>query len=308
MRKNRPGEARWPAGSLLAAAPAKSAFRSLIVRDEARQYAEIRDFGQRHARIFILVHGYNASVAETDIPFAAIESQIDFKPGDGVIRFYWDGLIGKGAGIIPAWLKASEASQVVGARALRSILNQFENREVHIISHSRGASIVLSALGNPVYNPKFLAKMRASFAAWGKKQPSSLTPNPLLDRGNNLHLVMLAPAVDRIDFCDASEQPNMGKDFVCSKLRPLGTQVRSLTYTVNPDDPVLGKFFLSSKALTPTGLGYTPDVGAALKAESYAILRPYILQKPSSFHAFEDYVANPVFGQILRDAGIAAAP
>ena len=308
MSKTRPGEGKWLAGSLLASSTLNSKFRRLIERDEARQYAELKDFGQRHKRVFILVHGYNASVEETNIPFSAVESQLDLKPGDGVVRFYWDGLIGKGVGVIKTWLKASNASQTVGSRAFRGLLNQFEGREVYVIAHSRGASVVVSALGNPVYNPKFISRTAGNARLWGKSYRTFLAPKPLADRGNKFHLLMLAPAIDRIDFCDASEQAKVGKDFVCTKFRPLGPQVKTLAYTVNSDDPVLGKFFLSSRALTPTGFGYTPEVGRELKTERYGLFQEYVMEKPASFHAFKDYAAHPVFQQMLQGAGVAKAP
>lgn len=308
MSKKRPGEGKWLAGSLLASSTLNPKFRRLIERDETRQYGELKAFGQRHQRVFILVHGYNASVEETNIPFSAVESQLDLKSGDGVVRFYWDGLIGKGVGVVKTWLRASSASQTVGSRAFRGVLNQFEGRDVFIIAHSRGASVVMSALGNPIYKPKFMSNTAGNAKLWGKSYRTLLTPKPLADHANHLNILLLAPAIDRIDFCDASEQSKVNKDFVCTKFRPLGGQVKTLAYTVNADDPVLGKFFLSSRALTPTGFGYAPEVGRELKAETYTLLQEYLMEKPASFHAFKDYAAHPVFQRMLRDAGVARYP
>lgn len=307
VSKKHPGEGRWMAGSLLAQSSQNLKFRSLIERDGSRQLGEIKAFAARHRRIFILIHGYNASVEETNIPFAKIESELDLRAGDGVIRFYWDGLIGKGVGAIKTWLSAANASQLVGSRGLRDVLDQIEGREVFVIAHSRGASVVMSALGNPVYSPKFWgrASLRARF--WGKPYRSLLSPKPLEDHGNSIHILMLAPAIDRIDFCEASEQPVTFKGFVCAKLRPLGSQVKSFAYTVNPSDPVLGKLFLSSHALVPTGLGYNPQIGRDLKAEQYALFQQYLFDNPEGFHAFKDYAAHPVFLQMLTDAGIGNA-
>lgn len=303
--KERPGEGKWLAGNLLAQSANNRKFRSLIERDETRQLGEIKSFAQQHQRIFILVHGYNSSVEETNIPFSVVEAQLDLKPGDGIIRFYWDGLIGKGAGAIKVWFKAANASQVVGSRALRGILTQIEGREVYIIAHSRGASVVLSALGNPVYDSEFLAKAKRRAKGWGKRYHTMLSPKPLSDRANAIHVLLLAPAIDRIDFCDVSQQPVKSKDFVCSKFRPLGAQVKSVDYTVNSSDPVLGKFVFSSQAFNPTGLGYEAEIGRALKAESYPAFRENIFEKPEGFHAFEEYAAHPVFLQMLRNVGIA---
>lgn len=304
MSKKNPGEGRWFAGSLLAQTSQKSKFRNLIERDGARQLGEIKAFAQRHNRIFILVHGYNASVEETNIPFTAIESELDLKPGDGVIRFYWDGLIGKGVGAIKVWFKAANASQVVGSRGLRDVLSQIEGRDVYLIAHSRGASVVMSALGNPVYDAKFLRKQTQSARGWGAAYRNLLAPKPLIDNGNSLHILMLAPAIDRIDFCDASAQPITSKGFVCTQFRPLGNQVKSFAYTVNPSDPILGKLFLSSHAMVPTGFGQAPQIGRDLKAERYSLFQEYLFDKPEGFHAFKEYAAHPVFLKMLSDAGI----
>jgi Alpha/beta hydrolase of unknown function (DUF900) len=307
MSKKHPGEARWLAGSLLAQTSQKSKFRNLIERDGDRQLGEIKSFAARHKRIFILVHGFNSSVEESEIPFSAIEAQINLQPGDGVIRFYWDGLIGKGLGAIKVWLKAANASQTVGSRGLRSVLNQIEGREVYVIAHSRGASVALSALGNPVYSSKYLKSTNQRARGWGKAYRSILSPKPLSVNGNSLHLLMLAPAIDRIDFCSAAEQPLSSKGFVCGRFRSLGSQVKSFAYTVNPSDPMLGKLFLSSRALIPTGFGYDPQTGRDLKSQHYGLLREYVFDKPESFHGFKDYAAHPVFLRMLEDAGIGKA-
>jgi Alpha/beta hydrolase of unknown function (DUF900) len=304
MSKKHPGEGRWMAGSLLAQTSQKSKFRGLIERDETRQLGEIKNFAQRHKRIFILIHGYNAPVEEVNVPFSQIEAELDLKPGDGIIRFYWDGLIGKGVGAIKVWFKAANASQVVGSRAFRGVLDQIEGRDVFVIAHSRGASVVMSALGNPVYDSGFRDKLSRTARNWGKPYRGILTPKPLADRGNNIHILMLAPAIDRIDFCDASQQPVKSKGFICTKFRPLGGQVKSFDYTVNPSDPVLGKFIFSSHAFNPTGLGYEAKIGRELKAENYPLLREYVFEKPEGFHAFKNYAAHPVFLQMLHNAGI----
>ena len=304
LDKKRPGEGKWRAGNLLAQSTHSPRFRALIERDEVRQLRELREFSQRHKRIFVLVHGYNTSVTDADLPFSIIEEQLDLKPGDGVIRFYWDGLIGKGAGAIKIWFKAASDSQLVGSRALRAVLSQISEREIYVIAHSRGASVVMSALGNPVYESGFLARINRAARSWGKSYRSILAPKPLVDQENNIHVLLLAPAIDRIDFCDSAQQPRNSKGFVCSKLRPLGTQVKSFGYTVNPDDPVLGKFIFSSHAFNPTGLGYTPSIGRELKGENYPIFREYLLEKSRSFHAFKDYAAHPSFLEMLRNIGI----
>lgn len=303
MSRKRPGEGRWLAGNLLAQSFGNPKFRSLIVRDTERQLNDVHAFGQRHQRIFILVHGFNAGVAEVRPDYDLVESRLALKPGDGVIRFHWDGLVGSGVGAVRNWLKVANASRMVGARGLRAVLGAVEGREVYVISHSRGASVVLSALGNPVYGPNFLRKTKLRSMLWGTASRTLLSPPPLKERGNRLHLLMLAPAVGQIDFCDSSAQPVRFKGFVCPRYRPLGKQVSSFSYSVNSDDPVLGKSILPSRALTPTGLGYLPAVGKALAAD-YPLMKAYVFAPPQGFHDFKDYVSHPLFIDMARDAGI----
>lgn len=308
MNRKRPGEARWLAGNLLAQSVLSRKFRGLIERDNVRQLAEIQEFARHKKRIFILVHGFNTSVEQARVPFELVESNLALNPDDGVIRFYWDGLIGKGVGAIKTWFQAANASQMVGARGLRGVLNAIEGREVYLISHSRGASVVLSALGNPIYEPKFLQRVNARASLWGKAYRNLTSPVPLRDRGNRLHLLMLAPAVDRIDFCNARAQPKYLKGFVCPALRELGDQVISFSYTVNVDDPILTNARLLSRSRYATGLGYRPQVGSDLKAERYPMLQPYLFSPPQGFHGFAQYAADPAFLKMLGDAGIARLP
>jgi hypothetical protein len=167
---------------------------------------------------------------------------------------------------------------------------------------------VLSALGNPVYDAKFLSKISRSAQRWGRAYRKIVTPKPLIDRGNSIHIMLLAPAIDRIDFCDVSQQPIKSKGFVCGKFRPLGTQVKSFDYTVNSSDPVLGKFLFSSQAFNPTGLGYEAKIGRELKATNYSLFREYVFEKPEGFHSFKDYAMHPMFLQMLSNVGIGKSP
>lgn len=308
MSKTRLGEGKWLAGSLFAEAANSRALRSLVERDSARQMLEMKAFGTQHKRVFILIHGFNATVEDARSSYEAVESGLNPQPGDGVIRFYWDGLIGKGAGVIKTWLRAANASQLAGSRGLRDIINQIDNRDIFVIAHSRGASVALSAIGNPVYKSKFVRRQKLSAIVWGKSFRGLLSPRPLAANGNALHVLLLAPAIDRIDFCDASQQPQNSKGFVCSVFRPLGNQVKSIAYTLNTGDPMLGKSILSPRALVATGLGVLPEVGRELKAQHYSLLQEYAFEKPESFHSFKQYAVHPVFAKMLIDAGIGHLP
>lgn len=223
---------------------------------------------------------------------------------DGVVRFYWDGLTGSGFGGGNIWFNAAGYSQLAGSRGLRRILNEIAGKDVYLIGHSRGTSVILSALSNPVYDPKFLTDTQAVASSWGPEFKKFLQPDPLRERGNRIHIMVLAPAVDRIDFCDSSEQPREPKPFVCRQFRPLGSQVRSFQYTINARDPVLNKFVGLSAGFNPTGLGLRRDVGQELKLE-YPMLRAYEFDPPVSDHRFGFYVGSSAFTRMLADAGLA---
>jgi hypothetical protein len=112
----------------------------------------------------------------------------------------------------------------------------------------------------------------------------------------------MAPAVDRIDFCDSSEQPVNGGRYRCQRLRDLA-EVQSFRYTVNAKDPVLNKFVGLSGGFNPTGLGLKEEVGRELGSR-YTFMQSYGFTAPEGFHAFTRYVSHPTFDAMLRDAAI----
>jgi hypothetical protein len=299
----------WGAGSLLNETtgnnPTDPDFRHLIEGDQARQLNELANFGRQAGRIFILVHGYNNTVAEADVAYRLIERQLDLRPTDRIIRFYWDGLSGSGIGAGKIWFNAVGNGQLVGTRALRAILNQFNGKTIYIIGHSRGTSVILSALGNPIYDPRFIQQTRRIMERWPAYERDLFNPRPLLPNGNRLHILVLAPAVDRIDFCDSQMQPERPGPVHCgpSDLRPLGDQVASFRYSVNRQDPILRKFVGLQSSFNPTGLGTDENVGAALVGDGLP-LQAYVLDPPVREHTFSWYVQQQVFRTMLSDAGI----
>lgn len=300
----------WDANSLLNDAADDPEMRAHIDREEARQLAELSAFAESRQRIFILVHGYNNRVTEALASYDAIEARLPFGQGDGVIRFYWDGLTGSGLGAGKIWFNATGYSQLAGSRGLRRILNRMSGKEIYLISHSRGASVILSALSNPVYDASFLEDTQAVASSWGSEFSNFLRPDALRDGNNRIHIMALAPAVDRIDFCDSSQQPPDNVAFVCQQFRPLGNQVRSFRYTVNALDPTLDKFIGLSGRFNPTGLGLRREVGERLRTETYPILEAYEFEPAVRSHRFRMYVASPAFSRMLVNAGLApnAAP
>jgi hypothetical protein len=168
---------RLKADSLLNEAVRKPALDGLVAREEARQLADIEAFARSKKRIFILIHGFNSTVEDSEPPFDTIEAQLDLGPDDGVIRFNWDGLTGKLLGAGKIWFYATATSQLAGSRGLRRVLARIEGKQIYLISHSRGASVILSALGNPVYTPRFAERTRAIAASWRGDYSALLTPS-----------------------------------------------------------------------------------------------------------------------------------
>jgi pimeloyl-ACP methyl ester carboxylesterase len=283
--------------------------RAHLAEQERIQLDELARLGQAANRVIILVHGYNNDVGAANAAYQQIETQIQPTSTDLVVRFYWDGLIGDapfGAGRI--WFYATGNSQLVGSRALRKVIAQFGAKPVYLIGHSRGASVILSALGNPVYNPRFRRDTCALTDTWGETCESFIAPTSLPGSGGDIHVLLAAPAIDRIDFCDARHQPKEGGvDCRGDMLRPLGQRVKSFRYTVNSQDRVLRKFVGVGGSFNPTRLGLTRDVGDELRAERYSTFQPYPVPA-SPEHEFTWYVQTCEFAWMLHDARLSAAP
>ena len=292
----------WKAHSLLQQSMDDPGFRQLIVDGEREQIADLVRFGEERERIFVLVHGFNNSQAQARTAYQGIEQRLNAGPSDGIVRFYWDGLIARGIGAGKIWFNATGYSQLAGSRGLRRVLESFSNKEIYLISHSRGASVILSAFGNPVYDPGFLAQSTEIASRWGADYADFARPAPLATNANTFHILALAPAVDRIDFCDASEQRATRGPFYCPKLRDLAA-ISSFRYTVNPQDPVLNKFVGLSGNFNPTGLGTDTAVGRELE-NPVELFQAYHMTPGNAFHAFGHYVESEVFVKMLGDAGL----
>jgi Alpha/beta hydrolase of unknown function (DUF900) len=195
--------------SLLTTSLSATDYRAHIVADEKRQLALVADYVAKHRRIFILIHGFNTDEADARESYNRIRDRIAPQPDDGIIEFYWDGLVKlpskKAFSLAPLafWKAAAGNSQTAGSRGLRRILAITKDRDIFLISHSRGASVALSALSNPPYSDGFLTKTeRLDFDLTDgvDGSPNFLRPPPLLaDTGNRINLLMLAPAIGCID-------------------------------------------------------------------------------------------------------------
>jgi hypothetical protein len=294
-------------------------FRTQIVADEARQLDITRRYLASHRRIFILVHGFNSDEKKIHKSYALIRSRIALEPNDGVIEFYWDGLVkvpsDRAWSIAPLkfWRDAAINSQTGGARGLRRILALAQNRTLVLISHSRGASVVLSALSNPPYRAKFVKRMEQRDLDLDdgiNGSPGFLSPAPLpAGSGNTIRLLMLAPAIGCIDFQRPDFKQQTAKTMsaqACANVRPL--RVDFLGYTLNDKDRVLGKYIFPATWYNATDFGYKKDLGLQLSAsENWGFMKSYLLKYPHR-HDFDCYIADLEFGSMLKDAGASLNP
>lgn len=239
-------------------------------------------------RLFILIHGFNNEQKETRENYRLIREMLVSDPQkDEFINFNWDGLTARGVSGLKAWSDAVGSSQVAGQLSLRKILNVVKNKKIYIITHSRGASVALSALTNPCYHPKF--KERTNLVSSGLLED----PAPLQRNGNEIKLIFIAPAIGLVDFKEPADQTRFIK---------FDNQVKSFHITVNRNDNILRKYlgFLSHH-LSPTDLGY--------RYSSYYALKKNYNIKVTNFsgshsHNFRSYIDCNSFEWILEENGL----
>lgn len=177
---------------------------------------------------------------------------------------------------------------MAGEFGLRRILNVIKNKDIYIISHSRGASVVISALNsNPIKDNQKEEVVNIHNVDFENSKD-------LLENNNKITCIMLAPAIGVNDFYQEASE----KDF-CH----LSKQVEKIHITINNTDPLLQKSvgFLS-KTLKPTDLGFKEDAYNAL-------CEYYILIEKTDFtgqkvHDFDSYIHNPKFKEILELYGL----
>lgn len=250
---------------------------------EEKTVEDISRFLNNKKRVFILVHGFNNSEKVANQAFEKIESKIKFNESDAVVWYHWDGLVGKGIGSASIWFKSTGYSQLAGERGLRDILNSVSGKEIIFIAHSRGASVVLSALSNPPYDDDF-----ENATDW-----VDINGNESLKaQDNTIRAIFLAAAIGDIDF----KTPDL------FGYRDFSKQLKGIVYSVNPNDPVLSKWFLKSNDLNPTDLGLKKSVGKKLN-EHYGNMTP-IMVCDLDKHGFPKYVENDTFKEMLIASGV----
>ncbi|QCW99941.1 alpha/beta hydrolase [Aggregatimonas sangjinii] len=261
--------------------------------------ADFREKVKSKDRIYILVHGYNNNEIQAKRAFSKLIKKINIDPiNDEVVEFYWDGLIGKGIGSAKIWSNAAGYSQMSGVLGLRPILNQLNNKEIFLISHSRGASVILSAISDPSWDKNFYIKTAGSL------RERFLKPKGLLKNDNTIKSIMLAPAIGNVDFFKFRRKD----DYILNhdNYRLFDSQFSEVYYTVNKHDVILKKIFKSlTNKLNPTGIGYDgSEVGVLMEIYDSPKFKKYDFSAGNHAHDFLDYVGNSKLNEILIDAEV----
>ncbi len=291
-------------GSLLNGATDKD--RATIADREALRLKEIAALVSGKSRIFILVHGFNTNEAESSLAFDLIERRIAMTGNDAVIRVHWDGGTGQGVGIASIWFAAAGNSQVVGMKGLRRVLNLAEKQKVYLISHSRGASVILSALADPPFSIEFRERTEKLQLIGDRPY---LQEEELAKQGNEIHALFLAPAIGFPDFwstaCEGQKCSDPPANALCSQYRQFPDQLKSIRYTINKGDLVLRKGVLKfRRSFNATDFGFDETVGEQLKA-CYPIFKSAFDVVPTHSHSFYRYAQGEAFSKMLEDAGVA---
>lgn len=270
--------------SLYLTAKMKNALPTLT-NFEAKRLSEYRNKVLNKKRVFVFVHGYNNGVAKAKRNYDLLRTKININDAtDEVIEFYWDGLVsGNPVGSGKIWFNAVGYSQMAGEFGLRKILNEIYDKDIYIISHSRGASVILSSLSNPPYDPKF----RAATENLGIPVDNAV---PLAENGNRIVAVMLAPAVGDIDFKMVDDT---------TKYRKFSSQLKKMHITVNKNDPALKKFVGLQNSFNATTLGYDRSDYDSLNSKYHFLtLNNFDGQKS---HSFDVYLNNPKFQKMIEN-------
>lgn len=302
----------WTASTLLAEAERRPGLRALLATERTRQLAALRAFLAGKKRVFVFIHGFDNNQRDTERPYGMLAQRIAFEPGDALILFHWDGYDGRLPGAaLHFWQGASTNSQMAGTRGLRPILDLVgPEQQAILISHSRGGTVILSALSDPRYSTGFVARTRRLPYARAERL---LDPPPLRPGARNIHAVMMGPAMGRLDFVVADCPPGTDRNGRggrrrCDRVRAF-PRLASLDYTLNACDEVLDKYIGLSGTFNPTDFGLIARVGRQLEPELAAqgiAMRAHRVVPHD--HVFPLYAADPVLIEMMAVLGVTARP
>ncbi len=226
--------------------------------------------------LIVLIHGFNISGPEACRAYKLARLQVRQLHPAGRFAFlevYWDGLYGDP---MACWPEAMVNSKWTGL-GLRALMNELDPRiPVRVLTHSRGAAVICSALWNIPMRGKAGEDRRY-------EEAQKAIALPLLQ---DLRIGLLAPALRPVEF--ESYVPTSPVDRII-----LG---------INSDDVALKAGGLSW--LAGCSLGHRPDLFekevAPILNRGRAVARMVDLSG-SEFHSFEDYLLRDEFeGDFLR--------
>jgi hypothetical protein len=163
------------------------------------------------------------------------------------------------------------------------------DREIVIVSYSRGASVVLSALSDPAYDPDFEAA-RGELSYIQAADPNFFQPPPLVS-GGPIRIVMFAPAIGNADFWGRGTQ----------QFRRLPERVVSIRYSINPRDGATSKYGVARR-FNSTALGADRAAGEQIDCH-YRIIQGYSVTSRFG-HGVSNYIADDSFARMFGDSGV----
>ena len=265
-------------------------FEDQLTNYENLRLKAVENRVKKKKRVIIFVHGIDNDYLFSLKNYNKARVYMNLNDSsDEVMNFYWDGLVNESLfGTAKVWLGATTNSQMAGVFALRRILNVIHNKDIYLISHSRGASVVLSALVNPSLRSSEIKR------AQNVHHIDFTNAEALKENNNKIYSIMLAPAIGKIDF-------TMDND----SLKEFTPQLKRMHITVNNSDYVLGKGKIGflSKSFIATDFGYKTDLYDEL-AKNYNFLEKTDFTGQDS-HEFRRYITNPKFISILKEFNLA---
>lgn len=265
-------------------------FQNQLTSYEDLRLKNIEKRVKNKKRVIIFVHGIDNDYLFSLKNYNKAKTYMNINSSnDEVINFYRDGLVNESLfGAAKVWVSATTNSQMAGVFGLRRILNVIHNKDVYLISHSRGASVVLSSLVNPSLRESEIKR------AENAHHVDFTNAETLLENNNKIYSIMLAPAIGKIDFTLDNDQ-----------LKTFTPQLKRMHITINDTDYVLGKGKIGflSRNLIATDFGYKKDLFDEL-SKNYTFLEETDFSGQDS-HEFREYITNPKFITILKEFKLA---
>jgi hypothetical protein len=243
-----------------------------IFDETARRVTDLCRSGRT---LIVLIHGFNMSMLDTDVAYKCVRLELEHAyPGRkfAYLNVYWNGFLGSPLAI---WPQAMCSSKWAGL-GLRNLLRRLDpSLPIRVITHSRGASVICSALWD--------VDLRSTVEEDARyRRAQEALPPPYLPL---LRMGLLAPAMLAMDF-ETYFNRGAGDSYIHNRVI-LG---------INKDDYALLAGGLSIVA--GTTLGCSPDlflteVAPRLnRGSAHAFMVDF---SGSVNHDFRDYVLRRAF-------------